>query len=682
MYQAPSKGKASFYELWRLLADWRQGNLTSRVRSILSRTSLVKPKDIDPMQALTTSYAQGDPSRAKELLSLIKESEEGIIKPFDPRIKMLGAVNRDNITCFLDALLFAMFMTTECFEKMLYDNPIDWKKKRLASLLRLWVNTLRVGKLITPDLTKQLQLALAESGWEGAAEARQQDASEAFTFITEALELPLLTLKMDIYHHGKEEAGNDHKFVKERMLEVAVPEQPSDGSVIGLEDCLETYFNNRVEIKRYLQQRQPSGSLKSSTSFDFEKGHATHIETVECADSMPSTPMSPMPKRPLGPRNRAPSIIQESYISEKHDEDVPAYESPLNGRRRAGSTRKEVVMPAWQFFSLIPWYTNTTQPGTSPQHTAQPSTDAQVADAFSQERPVLGEKSSISSETLSLFAHENPRNLSEEDDNMSEDAPLFGNFKIILQAAVCHRGTRVDQGHYIGLARTLDPQNPDRDVWMRHDDLAGERVAEVDIKKFLKDETPYLLFYQVVPLDGEAPSTAGSEFSALPDPPAYTPWDSGIGVQTNAEEKTQSLPRTSTSSDQNRSHIRTDMGSITPYTESPPRNSLEIDDSRRSSRTNAIAASDVSTVQADSNRFGASMSRLTGRRTKDKADNSGTSTNGITNGGSSLDVRTQSDTAEKSKLKKEKSKSKLKDHHHLMKGKSKVQKPEKECILM
>ena len=158
---------------------------------------------------------------------------------------------------------------------------------------------------------------------------------------------------MDIYHHGKEEAGNDHKFVKERMLEVAVPEQPSDGSVIGLEDCLENYFNNRVEIKRYLQSKQPSGSIKSSTSFDFEKGYATQIETVESADSMPSTPLSPMPKRPLGPRNRAPSIIQESYISEKQDEDVPAYESPLSGRRRAGSTRKEVIMPAWQFFSLI-----------------------------------------------------------------------------------------------------------------------------------------------------------------------------------------------------------------------------------------------------------------------------------------------------------------------------------------
>ena len=269
-----------------------------------------------------------------------------------------------------------------------------------------------------------------------------------------------------------------------------------------------------------------------------------------------------------------------------------------------------------------------------------------------------------------------------QDDDMSEDAPLFGNFKIILQAAVCHRGTRVDQGHYIGLARTLDPQNPNRDVWMRHDDLAGERVVEVDINKFLKDETPYLLFYQVVPLDGEPYSTAGSDFSALPDPPAYTPWDAEIGVQTNAEEKTQSLPRTSTSSDQNRSNGQTEMSSSTPHTESPPRNSLETDESRRSSRANALATSDGATVQADSNRFSTSMGRLTGRRTKDKAENSSTSMNGVANGGPSPDARPQPHTAEKSKLKKEKSKSKLKDHHHLMKGRGKAEKPEKECILM
>lgn len=39
--------------------------------------------------------------------------------------------------------------------------------------------------------TKQIQLQLADCGWETAADLCQQDASEAFTFITSSLALPL-----------------------------------------------------------------------------------------------------------------------------------------------------------------------------------------------------------------------------------------------------------------------------------------------------------------------------------------------------------------------------------------------------------------------------------------------------------------------------------------------------------
>ena len=165
---------------------------------------------------------------------------------------------------------------------------------------------------------------------------------------------------MDIFHPGREEAGDDHKFVNERMLEVAIPDEPSDGSALTLEACLENYFNNRIEVKRYLQRRQTLGSIRSQRSFDSSKGGVSHVETVELNDSLPSTPLSPLPaslkspRRPAASRARAPSIIQESYISEKDDiGDAPDYESQHHGRRRAGSTRKEVMMPAWQFFSLI-----------------------------------------------------------------------------------------------------------------------------------------------------------------------------------------------------------------------------------------------------------------------------------------------------------------------------------------
>ncbi len=85
---------------------------------------------------------------------LFEESEQGIIKPCDPNVKLLGAVNRDGVTCYLDTLLFAMFARLGSFEAILYNNFEDEPRKRLANLLRLWVNTLRVGRLVTTDIVR------------------------------------------------------------------------------------------------------------------------------------------------------------------------------------------------------------------------------------------------------------------------------------------------------------------------------------------------------------------------------------------------------------------------------------------------------------------------------------------------------------------------------------------------
>lgn len=83
-----------------------------------------------------------------------------------------------------------------------------------------------------------LQDSIATCGWEEAASLKQQDASEAFTFITEKLNLPLLTLKMDVAHGGKEAADDDHRFVSERLLNLAIPDTP-DGEPVKLEACLD-----------------------------------------------------------------------------------------------------------------------------------------------------------------------------------------------------------------------------------------------------------------------------------------------------------------------------------------------------------------------------------------------------------------------------------------------------------
>ena len=88
------------------------------------------------------------------LLLLFEDTYEGLVKTYDPSTKLLGAENRNGVTCYLDALLFAMFARLDSFEAMLYNSFDDLPRKKLAGLLRLWVNMLRSGRLITRDIVR------------------------------------------------------------------------------------------------------------------------------------------------------------------------------------------------------------------------------------------------------------------------------------------------------------------------------------------------------------------------------------------------------------------------------------------------------------------------------------------------------------------------------------------------
>lgn len=280
---------------------------------------------------------------------------------------------------------------------------------------------------------------------------------------------------------------------------------------------------------------------------------------------------------------------------------------------------------------------------------------------------------------------------------MAENGPLFGNFKLTLRSAICHRGTRVDEGHYIGLVRTYDPKRPGDDRWLRHDDLAKERVIEVDIEQFLRNETPYILFYQVVPIDGDPGNIAEGEMADSKDqPPPYSEeW--GIEAEANANpDQTPSIeiagvvtygisePRTSNSSDRKRSIAISEPGSTVVEAEPGSRKLAEDDGntsktaSHRSSQANGFEITHGLAAQPEPSRLSASMSRLTSRLTKDKTE-VGPS---ITPRGPSLEGCEAPGVNGKGRLKKEKSKSKLRDHQHPVKGRGKIETPDRECILM
>ena len=363
----------------------------------------------------------------------------------------------------------------------------------------------------------------------------QQDASEAFTFITSTLALPLLTLKMDIFHTGKEDTNDDHKFINERLLELAIPEEPSDGHVITLEECLELFFNNKIEVKRYLdllERRGTLNSIRSHRSVDSTKAHASHVEVAELDTSQPSSPkalqpqVSAIPVSPTAPtyqRHRTSSIIQEHYIDEKGGMLGRSPSIAEEPRGRNGRVRKEVMMPAWQFFSLIPWYTNNV-----------PSNDAQVAAHFSSSRPILGiclkrysmlpNGTAVKRKTHIDIPLEIGLPHFIQDDEMAEDGPAFGNFKLSLQSLISHQGVSVGSGHYISLVRSPDQQQNGEDKWMCLDDLATERVTYTDVEQFLGVASPYLLFYQVIPIEGDPGNIAEGESQVLQNekPPAYS----------------------------------------------------------------------------------------------------------------------------------------------------------------
>ena len=111
-------------------------------------------KNSDIAHILNGSYAMGDRAKASEVVDLLDKSESGIIESVQPSRTLLGAVNREGVTCYLDSLLFAMFAVLDSYEAMLHQNFDDEPRKQLALMLRIWVNLFRTGRLITTDIVR------------------------------------------------------------------------------------------------------------------------------------------------------------------------------------------------------------------------------------------------------------------------------------------------------------------------------------------------------------------------------------------------------------------------------------------------------------------------------------------------------------------------------------------------
>jgi hypothetical protein len=242
------------------------------------------------------------------------------------------------------------------------------------------------------------------------------------------------------------------------------------------------------------------------------------------------------------------------------------------------------------------------------------------------------------------------------DDRMDENGPLFGNFKLVLQSVVCHRGVRVDSGHYIALVRankaphlthsptsTESPSEETPDSWFLFDDLARERVKKVYIQQTLKEESPYLLFFQVQPIDeelasrGDPPGYYETQIStADPSQEAFTDvYDAkGAGQDLGEWEQVAQIDsgacsdepagRSSMSSNRRSSvvfDIEGSLESISRGRTAPPtpidEKSGFLSTSRRNSKAMGGTKSRPSS-QGGETRLSLTLSRLTGRTSKDK----------------------------------------------------------------
>jgi hypothetical protein len=106
--------------------------------------------------ALRSSSARGNADKAFDLLVLFHETVTGQLAKSDPTVHMLGAENREMVSCYLDSLLFAMFARLDSFESILSVEFPDAATNTLATILRFWVNMLRTGRLITTDIVSFL----------------------------------------------------------------------------------------------------------------------------------------------------------------------------------------------------------------------------------------------------------------------------------------------------------------------------------------------------------------------------------------------------------------------------------------------------------------------------------------------------------------------------------------------
>lgn len=468
--------------------------------------------------ALENNYSQGKVDKAVELMVLFDDSVNGKVLPIAHSDtsqhvqyhQLLGADNRNGVTCYLDSLLFSMFARLESFEPMLTRQfEPDSSKANLATFLRFYVNLMRSGKLITTDVTKTLLNAIQKAGWTDTCFTKQQDVCELFNFISDALDMPMITLKLDIEHGGKKDDDDDHKLINERMLLVSVP-PGDDNDPILLEQCLESYFANSINVRRQLERRKTlemAGDLPTRT-----RKFSVSIQAREVTDApAPGSPgLSDAVSRVVIEETADAPPEYNTLFKNDYKISPPLEKQPDRSQSNPFWTKNmEINLPAWMFLQLVPFYTNSNAASKTGLAVPKATTE------FATTRPVVGiclkrsEWSASNQATLNTREIVVPQVIKFPSFVADDEEDHPNSYVLVLESVIFHKGKSTQSGHFISLMRengSMGYKNSQTEKlssnsrWVLFDDLLapGEKVKPVDFDQVFHNEKPYILFYRLV----------------------------------------------------------------------------------------------------------------------------------------------------------------------------------------
>ncbi|KAJ2385907.1 hypothetical protein GGI23_006615, partial [Coemansia sp. RSA 2559] len=407
------------------------------------------------------SLAQWDVDTALRHIHIVLCTRDGILYEINPQIQTSGAVNAGGTSCYIDSLFMALFGAQTSYDALLYMRDLRSEPaNKLLAISRLFVNFMRAGELIDVWLVEEMRGALFACGWLGGEPSTkaigQQDASELYMFLMDALQMPYLPLEMRMVHGADHDAA-DCKMVAQRMAELAFPEDSTmaDDPPLLLQALLESYFfDNRVE--------QLERSLKSSAADSGGEPTATKVRTN--AWSFLSIYPFYTPQSELdGP----------GYAGAAEYPDDAPFILPFLLKRYAVNERgvvrrinRRVIIP------MVLDVTNIVSMGDADKYA---DNDKARDAAQAEPSPIVRAKASSGQAEPSLLLLPPP--------------PPYPNrvqYRLVLRSAVCHKGADVRAGHYISFSTQLRAARPAEIARRR---LHGEKMA-AESRKFDESTGP------------------------------------------------------------------------------------------------------------------------------------------------------------------------------------------------